>query len=147
MFIVKEIIYKKSKPHSIIYSLSMWENNLDLILASTFTCRVPGNCSVPGRTKPLHWTDWVVCWQRDIHFVSLGNKICWNAFFQNLLIIIFIFAVGTKPVTVIKMIQIFSQYPFTATLFTIMIQPCQSRVISQNTCCRSEIINSTPLAD
>ena len=44
--IVKEIMYiiiiYKYNAHSMTYSLSMLQKNLDLILALTFTCRMPG---------------------------------------------------------------------------------------------------------
>ena len=56
--IVKEIIMYiiiiyKYNAHSMTYSLSMLQKNLDLILALTFTCRMPGKWSVRGRTKPV----------------------------------------------------------------------------------------------
>ena len=138
------MIYKNYSPNCIIYSLSMLRKKLDLILAWTFTCRMPGKCSVPGRqeNKAAGLTDGAA--DTEIFILSLWERKYAEMIFSKLADNLFIFAVGRKPVIVIKMLQIFSQYPYCCKVFLAVIQPCISRLISYNTCCGLKLIKSTP---
>ena len=145
IYCIKEIMYIRNTTHkfSINATKKSWPH-----ISLNFYLQNAGKTlgSRENKAAALGWlTDWVGCWHRDIHFVSLLWETKYaEMIFSKLADNLFIFAVGRKPVIVIKMLQIFSQYPYCCKVFLAIIQPCISRLISYNTCCGLKLIKSTP---